>query len=93
MIIIGKTEKGFIVEVSEEDLTRIMGYGYKHEVPVHARPKVGWEVKVCDLWNALYHARDRRKEIDNLATGLRRAADNVDAINAALAHPMVEVKS
>lgn len=84
----------FIVQATDTELSRIMGYGY----PTQARDKghkieVGKEIPVSALWEALEVTRVRVTEVANLAASLRKTADRVDAINAVLKAPIVEVKA
>lgn len=82
----------FLVEASESELAQIMGFASNYTLPEASKPKIGREVKVCELYQALAASRERKAEIARLADQLRQAAKRVDSINEALAAPIVEVE-
>lgn len=84
----------FLVEATETELARIMGYGYTSTAREKGHKiEVGREVPVNPLWEALEVTRGRVTEVASLANSLRKTADRVDAINATLKSPIVEVKA
>lgn len=94
MKIIGKTgSSGFIAEISEYEIAMVMGYGYPTSIPNGHKPDVGSNIDVSKLYSALSVERGRQDEIKSLAASLRKVADRVDSINAALDCPIVEAKS
>lgn len=82
----------FLAEISEAEIANIAGHTYTSGVPVGVI-SVGKEINVADLWRALSISRERHAELAKMATQLRAAATRVDSINAALANPIVEVKT
>jgi len=51
---------------------------------------IGSEIQITKLWSALSVERERVDEIRNQANALRKTADKLDSINAALDCPIVE---
>ena len=92
MKIIGKTDTGFIVAISENEIANICGHSYSNTMKAAEQPAIGREVKVSELYRALVVSRERKEEISKLANQLRVAAGRVDTINQALASPIVEVE-
>ncbi len=90
MKIIGKGGRDrFIVEASDWELANICGFSYPSQMKEN-RLEVGSEVQVTKLFEALSVERKRKEEIAGIAASLRKAADRVDSINAALDCPIVE---
>lgn len=84
----------FLVEATDTELVRIMGFGYTSQAREKGHKiEVGKEIPVSPLWEALEVTRGRVAEVTNLAASLRKTADRVDSINAALKSPIVEVKA
>jgi len=82
----------FLVEATETELSRVMGYGWTTQMREKGHKlEVGKEIKVNDLWQALEVTRGRVGEVAALAEGLRKTAARVDSVNATLAAPLVEV--
>lgn len=94
MKIIGKAASNrFIVEMTEYEIANVAGFDYPSEMKDRNKPDVGSEVQVSKLFAALSVERKRRAEIEGLAASLRKVADRVDSINAALDCPIVEPQS
>lgn len=53
MTIIGKTDKGWIIEAHDDEIVHLIGfqYGGNKECPER---KLGATIKVADMWNKLY---------------------------------------
>lgn len=81
----------FIVEVSDTEIANIAGHSYPSGIS--GGIKVGQEVKVADLWRVLEISRERCTDLSKMATQLRTQATRIDSINAAIANPIVEVKT
>ncbi len=90
MKIIAKGSSKFIVEADEYEIANIMGYQYPSSLPSGSKIDVGREVQVSKLWAALTIERTRVDEIRAQASALRKTADRLDSINAALDCPIVE---
>lgn len=91
MKIIAKAERDrYIVEASDWELANVMGYTYPSSIPSGHKIEVGKEIAVTKLFEALSVERKRQEEIKSLAAQLRKTADRVDSINAALDCPIVE---
>lgn len=91
MKIIAKAHRDcFIVEASEDELANIAGFAFVHQMKDQNRLEVGRELRVTKLFSALAVERSRRAEIEAMANSLRKAADRIDSINAALDCPIVE---
>ncbi len=83
----------YIVEADEYEIAQIMGYSYPSSLPSGHRIEVGKVVPVTKLFEALSVERKRQDEIKSMAAQLRKVADRVDSINAALDCPIVEPQS
>lgn len=93
MKIIATTSSGFIVEATGDELAKVMGYaGSYHIKDGNKEPRLGREIPVSPLWEALAVSRTRKEELASLANALRKVAGRVDTINQTLASPIVEVK-
>ena len=103
MKVIGHTSThGVLLEATPEELTRIMGYHYTHELPdwsrhddpQRSRPayyfKPGTTIDVTMLWNILGHERARPEKIATAARNLRALAAMLEGVNAALPTPPTE---
>jgi len=89
MKIIGQVNSSnFLVEASDQELVRCMGYGstYGDSVP---KLSVGKVININALWDALQVERSRPSDLQTLADKLREAASQVDKINTALASPII----
>lgn len=94
MKIIAKVTEGrFIVEATGDELARIMGFNSSYSLKDESRLQVGRDVQVNKLYDALTVERARTDEIKNQAAALRKTADRLDSINAALDCPIVEAAS
>ena len=96
MKIIGSVGDGkLLVEAHKDELAKIAGYQYADygDGAKALKFNIGVEIAVNALWQALEVTRGRIKEVSDLAAALRKTADRVDTINAALKAPIVEVKA
>lgn len=80
----------FLVEAGADELCMVMGYDSNYHAPEDAKPRVGKSIAVSRLYGALSVERHRQRKIKELADGLRRQADAIDSINAALDVPIIE---
>lgn len=93
MKIVAKTGSGsFLVDATEHELARIMGFAYTNSIPADKKLDLGREVDVSRMYEALAVERERMDDVQKLANGLRSVADRVEKINAALSCPLIEVK-
>jgi len=92
MKVIAQTGTGrFLVEATSEELAQIMGFRSEYSIKdEHRKPRIGSEIQITKLWSALSVERERVDEIRNQANALRKTADKLDSINAALDCPIVE---
>lgn len=89
MKIIGKTETGFILSASEDEVCNLVGYYSKYS----SEPKlqIGANIEVAKMYRHLYSLGNEKTEIASMAAKLRAAADLIgtlpDPIAEALAVP------
>jgi predicted P-loop ATPase/GTPase len=95
MKVIAKVTEGrFLVEATSDELAQVMGFHSDYYIKDDIKkPRVGCEILVTKLWAALTVERGRVDEIRNQANALRKTADRLDTINAALDCPIVEPQS
>jgi len=90
-IIAAADRSTFIVSMTETEIANIAGHSFPNAI--QASIVVGKEIKVAELWRVLEISRERHADLAKMATQLRAQATRIDSINAALANPIVEVKS
>lgn len=94
MKIIGTVSGGELLCIAtENELANIAGYRSTYETGCPKfRERVGSDVQVSPLWEALTILRERRAVVADLATRMRTEAGRMDKIGAALESPIVETK-
>ncbi len=92
--IIGKGERGLLVEMSENEIAMVLGPGYanwcfgQNKAPdPHAAFKVGAEIPIGDIWNRLDGISKIQPTLDGVAEQMRKAADWLDTVPAILDPP------
>ena len=94
MKVIGKVNSStFLVQASEDDLAKIMGFRHSSYVPAADKPEVGRELQVSELWDVLNITRERHEEIKKMAASLRGEATRLDKVNNTLAKPIIETEA
>jgi hypothetical protein len=77
--VIGKTESGFIIEASKEEIANLTGYhssysnGYKS-------PLVGVEIQVSKMFRQLYDLEHNQPELQKVVNTLRGMADLLEPV-------------
>jgi hypothetical protein len=81
MKIIAKTERGYIIETSGDELANLIGYysHYSFDRPNPA-PEIGNEVQIAKMFRHLYELGSAQKDIAATAAKLRTAADLIDTL-------------
>lgn len=78
MKILGQTKNGFIVEVYNDEMANIRGYGW-YGSDGYKKPEVGQEkVEVSEIWRQLETLRESKKKLSGLAKQLRAYADLIE---------------
>jgi hypothetical protein len=98
MKVIGKTDSSYLVEITERELSQVMGYGSEYSLPAPHKDRrayekftVGSVVNVSELFAAVEIERGRVKKIAAQAKALRGLADEIDSVNTKLASALTEV--
>ena len=65
MKIIGKTEKGFIVDIGEHELARLAGYYYMHG-EAYTLLVVGAEIDINAMYKQLYNVRRIKGAVETI---------------------------
>ena len=80
MKIIGNTDDGFIIQATNDETYRLIGYFSQYS---DGRPtiKVGSEIPVNKMYNQLYHLSYHKKEIMEMQAKLRAAATLLDEVD------------
>ena len=77
MKIIGTRSKGYIVDVSEDELANIMGYRDRYKFN-GAYPRVGDDVKIEPVYKKFDQMRRNQKQLINLSKSLHTIAELVE---------------
>jgi hypothetical protein len=96
MKIIGKTDKGFILEAHEDEIAKLIGYHYESSMPArknqsygsHDKLKIGDEINVAKMFQHLAAIESAGKDVAAVVAKLRTAADLLET----LPDPVTEVK-
>lgn len=101
MRIIGKTEKGFLLEATEDEVANLLGYYGSYSLPkreyYHSCEKlrIGDEVNIAAMFKHLYGLASESREIVMTVAKLRAAADLIgtlpNPLTAVVAKPDVEI--
>lgn len=89
MKVIGKTTDGFIIEASEREVSRLIGF-YSGAETGHPKLVVGAEIKVSEMYDQLYALRNNRNTLAKEAEKLRMIAgllENSDPVALAYQQP------
>jgi len=74
MKILGKTCDGFILQATESELGKLLGYSYTFDISTELR-KPGAEIKISEMYDQLYRLAKRKNELKSTAKTLREYAD------------------
>lgn len=77
MKIIAKTEEGFLVDVSKEELERLEDLYYGHS---NGKYKVGTKIKVSEMYHQIKFMTEHKKTIDQAKDSLKKVMDNLEMI-------------
>ena len=82
--IIAKTERTFLVEMTQGEIAQILGPGYAHLVLKENRHvfETGAEIPVSESWQRLQGIATLQRTLDGVAHELRKTADWLDTIPA-----------
>lgn len=89
MKIIGKTNYGYILEASEEEISNFVGF-YRHEQRGEYRP--GTEIKVSPLFDQLEFLKTREGTLANIISLLREYAGKLELIDPIVIREISEGK-
>ncbi len=80
MKIIGKTSRGFIVDITTHELAQLTGFysASKRDCP---ELEIGARIEVSRMFNQLYDLKNRSGELAKIATRLRDFADLLEVQN------------
>jgi hypothetical protein len=81
MKIIGKTENGFVLIASADEVANLIGYHSKYSDAKAVRDlDVGSEIRVAEMYRHLSRLGHAKQEISDMAAKLRAAADLITAL-------------
>lgn len=85
MKIIGKTDDGFILGATCDELAKLVGYyfdnlEFRHETQL----KVGSEIPISDIFNKLYNQARHDVEIKEVQKTLRKMINDLELVNPIL---------
>lgn len=94
MKIIGKTDAGFLLEANSDEIANLLGYYSDYQLPERGgynreKLQIGDQVNVAAMFKHLRELEHAGKEMTNLASKLRTAADLIDTLPA----PLTAVKA
>lgn len=78
MIVIGKTENGYILEASRGEVAHLIGYYSEYDK--ESRVNVGDEIQVNKMFNQLYELKDNAPELNKVVKTLRNLADLLEPV-------------
>lgn len=80
MKIIGKTDKGFILEAAKSEVCNLIGYysEYSEKLP---KLDVGTEVRVHEMYQQLYTLENQQGQLKKLGKTLEEYASTLQTIN------------
>lgn len=78
MKIIGKTQYGFLISASGDELAKIQGKKYETGLNYEARPHIGQEIDVDEAWDHLAKFKEAASDIKNASDTLRAVAQLSD---------------
>jgi hypothetical protein len=85
MKIIGKTDEGFLLSATEDELAHLLGFNSSYSVEDRTkRLAPGQRIKVADLYKRLEKLGKLPKELADTAKALRGIADAIDAFEPVL---------
>jgi len=78
MKVIGKSQNGFILDASSQEVARLIGYygSYKDG----ATPSVGDEIQVNKMYEQLYELKHNEPELKKVVDTLRGLADLLEPV-------------
>lgn len=77
MKIIGKTDDGFIIEASQNEIANLIGYYFSSECPII---EVGCIITINKIFYQLYNLARTRTKLDEIANELNTYADRLRLI-------------
>lgn len=78
MEVIGKTEDGYIIEASKDEIAHLIGYSSKYDNG--ARVNVGDEIQVNKMFNQLYELKQNAPELNKVVKTFRNLADLLEPV-------------
>ena len=79
MKIIGKTENGYIVEASKDDVANLVGYHGQYDTK-YKPLSVGDEILVSKMFRQLYELKNNQPELQKVVGTLRNLADLLEPV-------------
>jgi hypothetical protein len=93
MKILGKTDKGFVCELSEDEFNRMIGFRYEsdemwkflesHNAATksswgeHRKIKLGAEIPIAKIWDSVSSLREKADELNLIERNLRGVCDAI----------------
>jgi hypothetical protein len=79
MKIIGKSENGFILEASRDEVANLIGYYFSCSDGCKM-PSIGDELQVSKMYRQLYDLKNRQPELQKVVGTLRGLADMLEPV-------------
>lgn len=91
MKIVAKTQNGYMIAATEDELAHLVGHHYPRGLEsAGVELKIGTLIQIGEMWNRLYRLAQTRDALGNAADTLRKAADAVVEVAPILCPPGVE---
>ncbi len=87
MKIIANTVRGYILEATEDEIAKLVGYKGIYNVPSDKKSdllKIGTVVEVDSMFDQLYTLEHNKAELSKVSDKLRKYADNLEAVRPIL---------
>lgn len=84
MKILGKRKNGFIVDISGDELSNLIGFYYHDQAAaeiIENKFQYGTEIKVSSMYKQLYSLDHGKNELGGVAKTLRAMADLIEVQN------------
>ena len=88
MKVIGRTEKGYILDATKEEIANLIGfYSTYNEEYRKASIKIGSEINVSAMFKQLYDLHWKHDDIKKIKEKLRQCINLLDEVN-----PLINIK-
>ena len=81
MKIIGKTQKGYILDASEDEVANLIGYYGEYSLREQCgKLNIGDEIQISRMYEQLYKLHDNHKDIERAKECLTQCIENMEEV-------------